>query len=128
MFSQLVSKLFFSKSGVETAVSDTDKLPVEQDAGENEYIHVVTTITSAGNTTLYTPAIGKSIRIRKMQLINDPTAETPTLITVKLGSQEIWKNWVIATRQRKTGSMNSALVVNLTQPGNVAVTILLEEV
>lgn len=127
-FKQLVSKLFFSKVGVDTPVSDVDKLPVEQDSGEQEYIHVPFTVVNAGDTTVYTPAAGKSIRLRWIYAINDPTASTAPVISVKLGTTEIYRVYALSKRQKVTGPVNGQLIINLSVPGNVQVTALIEEV
>lgn len=98
------------------------------DSGEREYTHVVATVSAIGDTTIYTPAAGKRIRIRWIYAINDPTAETPTLIKVLLGGQEKYRVYAISKRQMVTGPVDGALVINLSALGAVAVTVLLEEI
>lgn len=127
-FKQLVSKLFFNNAGVETPVSDVNKLPVEQDSGEQEYVHVPFTVVSAGDTTIYTPASGKRIRLRWIYAINDPTSSSAPIISVKLGATEIYRVYALSKRQKVTGPIDGQLIINLSAPGNVQVTALIEEI
>lgn len=98
------------------------------DSGEREYTHVVATVTAIGDTTIYTPAAGKRVRLRWIYLINDPTAATPTLIRVMLGAQEKYRVYALSKRQMVTGPVDGPLVINLSALGAVAVTAILEEV
>lgn len=98
------------------------------DSGEREYTHAVATVTASGNTTVYTPAAGKAIRLRWIYAINDPTANTAPLIKISLGGQEIYRAWALSKRQRITGPVDGPLVINLSTAANVAVTAVLEEV
>ena len=99
-----------------------------EDSGEREYVHVVATVSSGGDTVVHTPAAGKAIRLRWVYAVNDPTASAAPLIKISLGGQEKYRAWAISKRQRVTGPVNGALVVNLSAAGTVAVTALLEEV
>lgn len=98
------------------------------DSGEREYPHAVATVTNVGDTTIVTPAAGKAIRLRYIYCIGDPTTSVPPLINVKLGNQVIYRHWGLAKRQRKTGPVDGALIINLSDPGKVAVTAIYEEV
>lgn len=98
------------------------------DSKEEEYTHVVATLTSAGDTVVYTPAAGKAVRVRSLYAVPDPVAVSSALIKIKLGALEIYRVWALSTRQRKTGPVNGALTVNLTGTGNIAFTAILEEV
>lgn len=98
------------------------------DSGEREYIHVPATVSAVGDTVIYTPAVGKAIRLRWIYAINDPTASTPTVISVRLGTQEYYRVYALSKRQRITGAVNAPLVINLSALGNVQVTAILEEV
>lgn len=98
------------------------------DSGEREYTHVPATITNTGDTVVYTPAVGKRIRLRWIYAINDPTAATTPVISVKLGTQEIYRVYALSKRQRVTGPINGQLIINLSVPGNVQVTALIEEI
>jgi hypothetical protein len=99
-----------------------------QDSGEQEYTHVVATVTASGNTTVYTPLAGKRIRLRWMYAINDPTATTTPLIKVFLGASEKYRVYALSKRQLVIGPVDGALIVNLSAAGSVAVTALLEEI
>lgn len=109
-------------------VSSTTALPVEQDSGEQEFIHVPFTVINAGDTTVYTPAAGKRIRLRWIYAINDPTASTAPVISVKLGATEIYRVYALSKRQKVTGPIDGQLIINLSVPGNVQVTALVEEI
>ena len=98
------------------------------DSGERAYTPVTATVTTVGNTTIYTPTAGKAIRLRWLYAINDPTATTSTLIKVSLGATEIYRVWALSKRQLFTGAINAPLIINLTAAGTVAVSVLLEEV
>lgn len=98
------------------------------DSGEREYTHVVASVTASGDTTVYTPAAGKRVRLHWIYAINDPVSTTAPLIKVKLGASEKYRVYALSKRQLVTGPTDGALVVNLGVAGNVAVTALLEEV
>lgn len=104
-----------------------EAIPVT-DSGEREYTHVVATVTASGNTTVHTPAAGMRVRLRWIYAINDPSASTSPLIKVSLGATEIYRVYALSKRQRVTGPVDGALVINLSAAGAVAVTALLEEV
>lgn len=99
-----------------------------QDSGEQEYTHVVATVTASGNTTVHTPAAGKRIRLHWMYAINDPSAATNPLIKVFLGADEKYRVYALSKRQLATGPVNGALILNLSTTGSVAVTALIQEV
>lgn len=97
------------------------------DSGEREYTHVVDTVTDAGDTIIHTPAPGKRICLRWIYAIN-PASQNPPLIKISLGAEEKYRVWAVSKRQKVTGPVDGALVVNLSTSGNVAVTALLEEI
>ncbi len=98
------------------------------DSGEQELTHVVATVTAAGDTTLYTPQAGKRVRMRWCYAINDPSASTNPLIKVFLGAAEVYRVYAVSKRQLVLGPVDGALKINLSSSGQVAVTVLLEEV
>lgn len=98
------------------------------DSGEQDYTHVVATVTASGDTTLYTPVAGKRLRLRWIYAINDPDSEANPLIKIFLGNQEKYRVYAISKRQQTTGPVDGALKVNLSEAGSVACTFLLEEV
>lgn len=99
-----------------------------RDSGEREYTPVIGSVTAAGPTTVYTPAAGKRIRLRWITCINDPFAEVSTKISVYLGAQGVYSNWVISKRQYVTGPVDGPLIVDLSNAGDVAVNAMIEEV
>lgn len=103
-------------------------LPVSQDSGEQELLHHVQTVTAAGTTTLITPTPNKSLRLRWVYLINDPTASSVPLMTLNLGNDPVFRVWALSKRQLKTGAVNAPLNLNLSSSGNVAVTVIYQEV
>lgn len=100
----------------------------EIDLGEREALPVSTVVTASGDTTILTPASGKRIRLFRIQAINKPTATTSPLISVKLGGVTIFANYAIALRQKITGAIDGALVVNLSEAGEVAFTYVAEQI
>lgn len=98
------------------------------DSGEQDYTHVVDTITASGSTTVYTPTAGKRIRLRWIYAINDPGSASTPLIKIFLGNQEKFRVYAISKRQWTTGPVDGALIVNLSEAAEVAVTFLLEEI
>lgn len=99
-----------------------------QDSGEQEYTHVVATVTASGATTVYTPASGRRVRLRWIYAINDPGGATNPLIKVYLGADEKYRVYALSKRQLVTGPVNGALIFNLSTTGSVAVTAILQEV
>lgn len=100
---------------------------VYQDSAEIEFTHVVATVTASGNTIVHTPASGKRIRLRWIYAINDPGSSASPLIKISLGNEEKYRVFAISMRQMTTGPVDGALVVNLSEAAEVAVTFLLEE-
>lgn len=102
--------------------------PNRSDSGEEEFTHVVATVTASGSTTVYTPAAGKRIRLRWIYAINDPGLTASPLIKVFLGAEEKYRVYALSKRQMTTGPVDGALIINLDQAAEVAVTALLEEI
>lgn len=98
------------------------------DSGEQDYTHVVATITASGSTTVHTPPAGKRIRLRWIYAINDPGSAATPLIKIFLGNQEKFRVYAISKRQWTTGPVDGALIVNLSEAAEVACTFLLEEI
>jgi hypothetical protein len=98
------------------------------DSTDSEYLRVATSVTATGDTTLVTPAAGKRIRLQWVYAINDPVASTSTKITVKLGTAVQYVAWAISKRQQLTGEVDAPLIVNLSNLGDVAVTVFYQEV
>ena len=89
---------------------------------------MVATVTASGNTTVYTPAAGKRLRLRWIYAINDPDLAGNPLIRISLGAEEKFRLYAISKRQLVTGPVNGALIFNLSEAASVAVTALVEEV
>lgn len=98
------------------------------DSTDSEYLRVATSVTTAGDTTLVTPSAGKRIRLQWVYAINDPTASIATKLTIKLGTAVQYVAWAISKRQQLTGAVDAPLVINLSQSGDVAVTVFYQEV
>lgn len=98
------------------------------DSGEQEYTHIVSNVTASGASTVHTPASGKRIRLHWIYAINDPSLTTTPLIKVSLGAEEKFRVYALSKRQRVTGPIDGALIIDLSATGSVAVTVLLEEV
>lgn len=85
-------------------------------------------ITASGNTTVYTPATGKSARIHWISVLNRPVDSTCPLITVSAGATQLYSAWGVQRAQVDTGPANGAVVINLSVPGNVAYNFRIEDV
>ncbi len=108
-------------------VAPANALPIS-DTTDKEYVNAVGTASLVGNNTVYTPAVGKRIRLHWIYAVNDPTASAAPLIKVLLGGTEYYRVYAVSKRQQITGPINGALIINLNVAGNVAVTAILEEV
>jgi hypothetical protein len=86
------------------------------------------TVTASGDTTVLTPATGQAIRLFWVSAIADPDAVAPPLITVKLGALECYRAYAIAHWEVFEGAVDAALVVNLSEAADVAVTVHYQEV
>jgi len=89
---------------------------------------VVATVTASGSTTVFTPASGRRVRLRWIYALNDPGSTASPLIKVFLGDEEKYRVYALSKRQIVTGPINGALIINLSEAAEVAVTALLEEV
>lgn len=98
------------------------------DSGEQDYTHVVATVTASGPTTVYTPTAGKRLRLRWLYAINDPGSAATPLIKILLGGQEKFRVYALSKRQWTTGPVDGALIVDLSEAAEVACTFLLEEI
>lgn len=98
------------------------------DSAEQEFLHIVGTVTASGNTTIYTPSPGKRVRLRWLYAINDPGSASSPLIKIYLGDQEKYRVYALSKRQLTTGPIDGPLIVNLSEAAEVAVTFLLEEI
>lgn len=98
------------------------------DSAEENHLHKTAVVTSAGDTTVLTPSSGKALVIKWIYAINNPNADTTPLITVTVGGVEKYKVYALSKRQTITAGLNESVVINLSVPGSVAVTIIYEEV
>jgi len=102
---------------------------VVSDSGEREGVtHVVATVTASGDTTVYTPASGKRVRVFWSYAVTQPGATTQPLIKIFLGAGEKFRVYALSKRQLMTGPVDGALVVNLSAVSTVACTFLVEEI
>jgi len=97
-------------------------------AQQAEFTPVTALVTAAGDTTVFSPAVGKRIRLRWTYALNDPASANPARITIRLGAQTKYITYGISKKQVDTGPINGALIVNLSQAGNVACTFRIEEI
>jgi len=98
------------------------------DSGNYEFTHVVATVTAAGDTTIYTPAAGKRVRVYWAYAVQDPGSAASPLIKISLGGTEKFRAYALSKRQQMTGPVDGTLVVNLSVAASVAVTFVLEEI
>ena len=121
-------KVEFGVAGTAIPVSSSNPLPV---AGSSDVEYAGKPnglITAAGNTTVYTPAAGKSARIRWVSVLNRPVDATCPLITVSAGATQLYSAWGVQRAQVDTGPVNGAVVINLSVVGNVAYNFRIEDV
>lgn len=116
-----------SAIGTPSFISAAEILPTS-DSTDVEWISRATTVTNAGDTVIYTPAPGKRIRLHWIYAINDPVSSSSTKITVKIGGTTYYVAWALSKRQQFTGPVDGVLTINLSSPGDVAVTAFLEEI
>ncbi len=89
---------------------------------------VTAQVTAAGDTTVYTPAAGKRVRLFWVSAINDPDQSVSPRIIVKFaGGTELYRAAALAHWEIFEGALNEAVVVNLDQAADVAVTLHLQE-
>lgn len=105
-----------------------DGVSQDLDAGEQELIPVPFTVTASGDTMIYACPSGKRLVMRKIKAINNPQASSSPIIKVMLGETEYARGYVVSERQRKTGPVDGALIINLSTSGNVSGTAFLEEI
>ncbi len=85
--------------------------------------------TVLGDTTIHTPAAGKAIRLFWISALNDPDQTQTPKITVRFaGSANIYSTYGLAHWEMFTGAIDTVLIVNLDQTGDVAITIHYQEV
>lgn len=89
---------------------------------------MVATVTASGPTTVFAPSAGRRVRLRWIYALNDPGSSASPLIKVLLGAQEKYRVYALSKRQLVTGPVDGALIVDLSEAAEVAVTALLEEV
>jgi len=97
-------------------------------AQQQEFIPVSSLVTAIGDTAIYTPALGKRLRLRWVYALNDPASSSPARITIKLGTAVKYITYGISKKQVDTGPIDGALIINLSQAGNVACTFRIEEI
>ncbi len=88
---------------------------------------VLITVTASGDTTVHTPAAGKKVILRKIQLQSEPGNPSQPLIEVKLGSAAVIRGYSVSERQRIEGAIDDPLVINLDAAGNVSGTAFIQE-
>ena len=98
------------------------------DSGEQNYTHVVATVTNTGPTVVYTPVAGKRVQLRWIYAISDPALTASPLIRVFLGTEEKYRVYALSKRQKTTGPIDGVLSIQLSEAGSVAVTAILEDV
>lgn len=98
------------------------------DSGEREIPSIATLVTNQGDTLLKTPAPGKRLVLRWIYAVNKPTAASSPLINIRIGNKPLYTVWAVSKRQLFVGDVDQSLFINLSEPGEVALTALVEEV
>lgn len=86
--------------------------------------------TLVGDTTIHTPAAGKAIRLFWISALNDPDQSVSPKITIKFtgATNNLYATYGLAHWEIFTGPVDTPLLVNLDQAGDVAVTIHYQEI
>lgn len=93
-----------------------------------EYPRIVATVTTAGPTTLHTPAAGKAIRVRRIKCTGDPDIADTPMLTLRLGDKLIQRGPVLYGADFVEGAVGDALILDLESAALIGVTILYEEI
>lgn len=121
---------------VETAVAAADVAARDAAAGQSAYLanrygggkqSYAALVSTAGTTTLVTPAAGKALEVYWVYALANPTSETAALITLTLGDP-IYVGYAISHWEKFVGPVNAPLTVTLGASVGVAVTIHYREV
>lgn len=82
-------------------------------------------VTTTGQTVILTPDTGKAITVFWVSALNDPDqAQSPRIrVGFQGASDYLYSSYAIAHWEMFTGNVNQALVVDLDQTGDVAVTV-----
>ena len=104
--------------------ADTDNIVKRYEGGKTA---VVASVAASGDTTIYTPATGKAIKLYWIYAMNDPDQTTTPLIKISIGTTELYRAYSIAHWEIFEGAANEALKINLDKAGSVAITCHLEE-
>ena len=96
------------------------------DSGERDLEHLTATLTLSGEVVLIDPAPDQYLRIRWINALNNPTSQTPALISARLGSRELYRAYGISKRQRVTGSPGESFAMSLNRSGEVPVSVTYE--
>lgn len=84
-----------------------------------------TTVTTSGDTTLIaSPGLGFALKLFWVSAITDPDSDVSPLIIIKWdGGSELYRVYAVAHWEIFTGPEDTALVINLSEDADVAVTI-----
>lgn len=117
---------------VSVRATEDSKLQVHDESSAGRYAGgksaVATVVSNQGDTVLVQPAAGNAVRVAWVYAVTDPTAETPPVITVKLGATPIYSAFALSHWEPFTGALDEPLVINLSSSATVAVTVHYEEV
>lgn len=97
-------------------------------ADDTEHEHHSFSVSQTGPTDVLTPAAGKRIRIVSVAALSDPDAADAPDISVFLGGDELFRGYAIQRKQRKTGPVDGAVSIGLSNAAAVSGTIVYDEV
>lgn len=72
---------------------------------------------------MVTPSAGKKVILRWVCVIPSPDNANQNEVTIKLGTEVLYRCFAISKTQTFTGNVNESVVVNLQNSGEVAVNI-----
>lgn len=111
------------------ASEETQQAILAAVGGGQEHSHLCATVTASGQTTIYTPAAGKCVRLAKVIALNDPNATNSAWFKLFLGAGvELFRFWALSTSVQRTGAVNAPLIIEASTTCNLQVTIFFDEV
>lgn len=110
-------------------IGGADYVNVQDAAEQPLLLSVPFTVSAAGDNTLVTPSSNaKAVRLRRLlPTLADPDGSSTPLLSLKIGTTEIARGYVLSGRFSIAGATGAPIVLNLSKNGSVSGTVLYEE-
>lgn len=96
-------------------------------AEDTQALRTPFTVSTAGDNTLVVPGAGQRIRLRRLlPTMADPDGSLNPLLTLRLGSMEVARAYVLSGRFDITGDPDAPLILNLSKAESVSGTVFYE--